>query len=813
MHATSDPTAAPSGFQRAMRHTIRFEGPAVNFFEGAVLGNGGLGAIVCTRPDALLVHFGHNDVWDIRVAEKHRAEIGTFRQVFDRIKALPRGLRRLTDDPWFKDYLALARDNYSKPYPRPMPCGTLVLAWDRRRPCEVLGHSVNPADGLCTVRLLDRGREIHVQILADLHHDRLWLATTAADGQPCSAPFSRIALVPDPATPKDFPACTPTVGADALGFRQVLPALEPDEYDASTGHPLDRAFRLTVRVAGQLQPGTRLNWHSELVPLGELERCLAPAEPFVACVQLDQGLAAVVPVAMPALPPPDHNAWTTARETTCAAWSAFWQRSAVMLADAELEAIWYRNLYFLRCALRRGVTCPGLFANWSRDEIGTAWHGDYHMNYNTQQPFWVTFSSNHVELHEPYVRMVNDLLLPLARRHAQEYYELPGAAFPHCAYPVEMTMCPYPTPVWGWEICETPWSVQSLWWHYRYTRDENFLRTDAFAAIKAAVEFLVAYLQRPEAHGPQWGDHHHHIFPTVSPELHAGLRAELERNRDSLIDLALTRFVFNAYTEACRVLDVATAEHDLLAAVRTLGAALPPYPTALSADRGEVFVDAPGGSPETVYNVPMALATVFPAEEHGLHSPPEMLDLCRRTLADQRVEGGNHLVFVHLQAARLSRLDLEAFKRDVRYSTLPNGTATDKCLEAGGRYADTTRFDFMANMGIWFENFALPVVLNECLLQSYRGEIRLFPNWPDAAGDAEFRTLRAVGAFLVSARRASGRVVWVEIHAEAGGELRLIAPWPRTLIRRTGHPDEVTSAAHIVFPTAPGETVRLVESA
>ena len=42
--------------------------------------------------------------------------------------------------------------------------------------------------------------------------------------------------------------------------------------------------------------------------------------------------------------------------------------------------------------------------------IGTAWHGDYHMNYNTQQPFWVAFSSNHVDKHLAYVDLVDHLL-------------------------------------------------------------------------------------------------------------------------------------------------------------------------------------------------------------------------------------------------------------------------------------------------------------------------------------------------------------------------------------------------------------------
>ena len=44
-------------------------------------------------------------------------------------------------------------------------------------------------------------------------------------------------------------------------------------------------------------------------------------------------------------------------------------------------------------------------------------------------------------------------------------------------------------------------------------------------------------------------------------------------------------------------------------------------------------------------------------------------------------------------------------------------------------------------MGIWFENFALPVVITVCLMQSYHGEIRLLPNWPDDK-KAELHSLR-----------------------------------------------------------------------
>jgi alpha-L-fucosidase 2 len=73
--------------QQAKKHSISINKPAPDFFEGALLGNGGMGVVVTTRPDAVVLYFGHNNVWDIRIAEKHRLEIGTFDSVFNMVKA------------------------------------------------------------------------------------------------------------------------------------------------------------------------------------------------------------------------------------------------------------------------------------------------------------------------------------------------------------------------------------------------------------------------------------------------------------------------------------------------------------------------------------------------------------------------------------------------------------------------------------------------------------------------------------------------------------------------------------------------------
>jgi len=396
------------------------------------------------------------------------------------------------------------------------------------------------------------------------------------------------------------------------------------------------------------------------------------------------------------------------------------------------------------------------------------------MNYNTQQPFWVTFSSNHLEKNLSYVSLI-EFLMDVSRKWAKEYYKLPGAYFPHSAYPVDMTMNPYPVPHWGWEICETPWAVQGLWWHYLYSGDTTFLRTRGYEPIKAAVEFLAAYMKRPEARGPRWNDNKYHIFPTIPPELYA-LRPGFEFNYDCTVDLTLVKFIFRAFESAVKVLGRWEEERVLLADVRDILSNFPEYPVTESGKYGKVIVSVPGEHSQVVYNVPIALITVFPGEDHGLHSDQSTIELLKNTFRNQQNEGGNDLVFKNIQAARIGMLDLDKFKRQINYCLLPNGTASDRAIQVHGRYSDMTNYGFMDKMGVWFENFALPAVINECLMQSYNGSIRLFPNWP-VEKDAEFHNLRAAGAFLVSSSLKNGRVKNIRILSEAGSQLKVILPW------------------------------------
>jgi hypothetical protein len=264
--------------------------------------------------------------------------------------------------------------------------------------------------------------------------------------------------------------------------------------------------------------------------------------------------------------------------------------------------------------------------------------------------------------------------------------------------------------------------------------------------------------------------------------------------------------VFKAYLEAANVLNLEKTEKNLLADVKLILSRFPEYPTAISKAYGKVLVSVPEEHDQVVYNVPNALFTAFPGEDHGLHSDQETMKLLKNTFYNQQNEGGNDLVFINLQAARIGMLDLERFKRQVNYCLLPNGTTSDRVMQVHGRYNDTTPYGYMDKMGIWFENFALPVVVNECLMQSYDGTIRLFPNWP-MDKDAEFHNLRAAGAFLVNATLENGKVNGIKVTSEVGGVLKIILPWKSggTIIRGTDKKVHANNSVEI--QTVKGEKI------
>ncbi len=136
---------------------------------------------------------------------------------------------------------------------------------------------------------------------------------------------------------------------------------------------------------------------------------------------------------------------------------------------------------------------------------------------------------------------------------------------------------------------------------------------------------------------------------------------------------------------------------------------------------------------------------------------------------------------------------LHQLKDRIALQSLPNGWIT-----AGGGGIETLA--------------AVPMTINEMLLQSYEGVIRLFPNW-DHTKNAGFNKLRAYGAFLISSSLQKGRVEYVNIRSEKGRICIIENPWPGKTVHliRKGPKTTLLSGKRLSFQTTENESIILRE--
>jgi hypothetical protein len=446
-----------------------------------------------------------------------------------------------------------------------------------------------------------------------------------------------------------------------------------------------------------------------------------------------------------------------------AVWAEYWARSGVQLDDPFLNATWYRNLYFFRCVSRQGAIAPGLFASLIHDR--PAWHGDYHTNYNLQQTFWTALNTNHAELTEPYDRLMGEYL-PRARWLCRKIFSFDGAYYPHVIFAYEPShpeRCKSPLGrqyihhVWGYTLGVSAFTVQPIWWHYKYQPDRELLEKWAYPAVRDVAVFQANFMDAcdVDSQGKLV------LAPTVSPE-HWAWTKDFERNRNGTFDIAMFRYVFEAAIEGAMTLG---RDEELVGRWQDALARLPAYPK--TGGDSPVVVDVEDAPPIT-YNIAIPAVPVFPGDVVTWFSPPEEKTLFARSIENCQWNGNNSSIILSVARARLSMPGAMNWMRTELWNrTRPNGTLTLNRLGHG-----------LNNFGHYTEQFAASMAIGELLLQSVDNVIRVFPAWPQER-DATFKDLRAQGGFLVSASQVKGRIKELKITSTVGGRLRLLSPWPQ----------------------------------
>ncbi len=103
-------------------------------------------------------------------------------------------------------------------------------------------------------------------------------------------------------------------------------------------------------------------------------------------------------------------------------------------------------------------------------------------------------------------------------------------------------------------------------------------------------------------------------------------------------------------------------------------------------------------------------------------------------------------------------------------------------------------------------NFAFASAIQEMLLQSHTGVVRVFPAIPKEWKNVKFNNLRAQGAFLVSAKKTNGVVSEVILYSEKGGRMVMRNPFSGNF---NSDKKYVTEGENLVFNMDEGESIKL----
>lgn len=458
-------------------------------------------------------------------------------------------------------------------------------------------------------------------------------------------------------------------------------------------------------------------------------------------------------------------------------WKNFWNRSFIEIPDKTIEQCWHASWYVMGSCSRAGKVAPGLWGNWLTVD-DPAWHGDYHLNYNFQAPFYGLYSANHADTTLPFYDAMNQSI-PRGKR-ISEKRGWKGIHLPVSIGP--WGMCPEGDDSdWG-QRSNAAYAALLYIWHWQHTRDREWLKNTGYTYLRETAEFWENYLKLDN--GPD-GKPRYVIY---NDSIHEGSGPDF----NPILSLGLVRTLFKNMVPMSEALGVDAGKcakwkdiHDRLSA----------YPTQQRGGK-TVFRYSEKGTAWWDGNT-LGIQHVFPAGGIALGSDPELLEISRNMIdAMGRWRDYNGSSSWYAACARVG-YDPEKILGELRgmydRHTLPN-----KLLNFGGG-------------GI--ENVSPALAVTEMLMQSHDGVIRLFPCWPRKL-DARFGTLRAVGAFLVSAELKNGDVSGVKIISEKGGDCHMINPWPekKAAVIRNGKSTGTVSGPAFTLETVVNEVIELNRS-
>lgn len=423
-------------------------------------------------------------------------------------------------------------------------------------------------------------------------------------------------------------------------------------------------------------------------------------------------------------------------------WHHYYQQSFLSIPDGRMESFYWIQIYKMAVCSRTDGPAVDLFGPMFRV---SQWPGLW-WNLNVQLTYWPYYASNHIDLAENLIRLIDEKFDPML-------YNFRGP-----------------------KLGDFAWAMHNYWLHYRYLGDWKSIQEKWVPKAMKIAEAFEKFQQRNSSGKIE-------LLPMGSPE-YKGFVTYPNTN----YNLAILRWLLNALIESNE--KAGSNPNEVNKWKQTL-ADLIPYP-----------VDANGLMIASNQPVDMShrhyshLLGLYPLFQLNPDSPSDRELVDKSVVHWHQIENGKALAgYSYTGAASL-------------YAALGRGNDANQILQHF-LLGDIGISQLLSNTMYVESNGRNPVLetplsaassIMELLLQSWGGKIRVFPAVPDDWKEASFYQLRAQGGFLVSASRNQGRTEWISVKSLSGESCILKVPdWANALATRKEKKIPVTKIAEGEF--------------
>jgi len=447
-------------------------------------------------------------------------------------------------------------------------------------------------------------------------------------------------------------------------------------------------------------------------------------------------------------------------------WNNFWSQSDISIPDTVLNKQWYLEMYKLGAATGNGAPPISLQAIWTTDNGKLPpWKGDFHHDLNTQLSYWPAYSSNHLIQESGFIGWL-EKNKPEFEKYTKQYYQVSGLNVPGVT-----TLTGQPMGGWiqySFGPTVSAWLGHHFYLHWRYTMDRDFLEKEAYPWISEVAAFL-------DAISVTGKDGLKKLPISSSPEIFDNSRQAWFSDMTNF-DLGLVRWTFEKAAELAGELgktEEANRWNKILSQ-------WPQY----DIDPESGFTYAKGFPYDKSHRHFSHLIAFHPLGLVDWSKGEKDQQIIKSTIATLDKVGPDW--WCGYSYSWLGNIKARAFDGKGAAEAL-RIFATDFCLQnsfhVNGDQSGTGKSKFTYRPFTLEGNFAFAAGIQEMLIQSHTGIVRIFPAIPEEWKEAGFNKLRAEGAFLISAKMERGDITEVNILSEKGGDLKIFNPFKNNKFR------------------------------